>query len=232
MVDFSRLSELVNRKAQPFLPTAFTPHSRFSSPPISDRLNAMAIQLPKNLAETRTFSLNQRGDNHEIMIPDSCKVGALSIDLQGDNCRLIVGERCTIAGLFKIRGNNCSIIIGDETTIGRATLFAMEAGHSIMIGKDCMLSHDIYANTSDSHSIIDLESGARINAPHDIVLEDHVWIGMRAYLSKGVTIGSGSIVAANSVVTKVIPRNVAAGGNPARVLKEGVSWDRRLLPID
>lgn len=192
----------------------------------------MAISLPENLVEAKTFSLNQRGTNHEILIPNSCKVGALSIDIQGNDCRLIVGERCTIAGLFKIRGNGCSIIIGDETTIGRATLFAMENGRSIVIGKECMLSHDIYGNTSDSHSIIDLESGLRTNAPHDIVLEDHVWIGMRAFLSKGITIGSGAIVAAHSVVTKDIPRNVAVGGNPARILKEGVNWDRRLLPID
>ena len=53
-----------------------------------------------------------------------------------------------------------------------------------------------------------------------LLLEDNVWIGDRAIVGKGVSIGKNSIVAAGSVVVKDVPPNVVVGGNPARIIKE------------
>ncbi len=53
----------------------------------------------------------------------------------------------------------------------------------------------------------------------DIVVEDDVWIGARAIILKGVTIGKGSIVGAGAVVTKTIPPYSIVGGIPAKVLR-------------
>ena len=47
-----------------------------------------------------------------------------------------------------------------------------------------------------------------------------MWIGDRAVVGKGVTIGKNSIVAAGAVVVKDVPENVVVGGNPAKVIKE------------
>ena len=52
-----------------------------------------------------------------------------------------------------------------------------------------------------------------------IVIEDDVWIGARCQILKGVHIGARSIIAAGSNVTKDIPADVIAGGNPCRVIK-------------
>lgn len=49
---------------------------------------------------------------------------------------------------------------------------------------------------------------------------DNVWIGAKACILPGVTIGEGVIVGAGSVVTKSLPPRVVAAGNPARVLRE------------
>ena len=46
-----------------------------------------------------------------------------------------------------------------------------------------------------------------------------VWLGARVMVLKGVTIGDNSVVAANSVVTRDLPSNVLAGGNPARIIR-------------
>ncbi|WP_279158935.1 acyltransferase [Muribaculum intestinale] len=51
-------------------------------------------------------------------------------------------------------------------------------------------------------------------------MEDNVWIGERATILKGVSIGHGSIIACDSVVTKAIPPNSIAAGNPAKVVKK------------
>ena len=57
-----------------------------------------------------------------------------------------------------------------------------------------------------------------------ITIEDDVWIGFRASIMKGVTVGRGSIVSANACVYKDVPPNCIVAGNPARVIKEGISW--------
>ena len=54
----------------------------------------------------------------------------------------------------------------------------------------------------------------------DTVIGDGVWIGMRAMILPGVTIGEGAVIAAGSVVTKDVPPYTLVGGNPARKIKK------------
>ena len=54
------------------------------------------------------------------------------------------------------------------------------------------------------------------------MIEDDVWIGANAIVLKGVTIGEGSIIAAGAVVTKNVPAYSLVGGNPAKVIREGI----------
>ncbi len=55
-----------------------------------------------------------------------------------------------------------------------------------------------------------------------IIIEDNVWIGANARINKGVTVGENSIVASNAVVTKDVPKNSIAAGNPARIVKTDI----------
>ncbi|MDP3115406.1 MAG: DapH/DapD/GlmU-related protein [Candidatus Cloacimonadaceae bacterium] len=61
---------------------------------------------------------------------------------------------------------------------------------------------------------------SRVGNPLPIYIEDNVWIGLNVLVMKGVTIGQNSIIGAGSVVTKDIPANVIAAGNPCKVIKE------------
>lgn len=54
----------------------------------------------------------------------------------------------------------------------------------------------------------------------DTVIGDGVWIGMRAMILPGVTIGEGAVIAVGSVVTKDVPPYTLVGGNPAREIKK------------
>ena len=53
-----------------------------------------------------------------------------------------------------------------------------------------------------------------------VTIEDNVWIGKRAIIMPGVTIGQGSIVAGGAVVMVTVPPNTIVAGNPARLLKK------------
>lgn len=56
-----------------------------------------------------------------------------------------------------------------------------------------------------------------------VVIDDDVWVGARATILRGVTVGRGAIVGAGSLVNKSVPPYAIVGGNPARVLR--FRWD-------
>jgi acetyltransferase-like isoleucine patch superfamily enzyme len=82
----------------------------------------------------------------------------------------------------------------------------------------------------NGHDISFPDVGNRINttgASKPIVIEDNVWIGANSIILPGVTIGRGSVISANSVVTKDVPPMVIAGGNPAIIIKDCSAIDNQ-----
>eukprot|EP00439_Symbiodinium_sp_Y106_P089341 s1_g1877.t1 len=91
------------------------------------------------------------------------------------------------------------------------------ASERITIGSNTMIASGCYISDSDWHDTYDRTAELDKHAP--VTLGENVWIGSRAIVGKGVTIGENSIIGAGSVVTRDIPANVVAAGNPAKVLK-------------
>jgi acetyltransferase-like isoleucine patch superfamily enzyme len=97
---------------------------------------------------------------------------------------------------------------------------------SIAFGHGCLISWDVLVLDSDFHPIVG-EDGRVTPTQEPISFGDRVWIGARATVLKGVVLGDDVIVAAGAVVARSEPAsNVVIGGNPARVLREGVRWSR------
>ena len=111
-----------------------------------------------------------------------------------------------------------TLTIGDGTAIGDRT--EIHCGNSITIGNDTVISWDCCIMDRDYHK---LESDYEITKP--VSIGNNVWIGSGAIVLPGVTIGDNTIIGAGSVVTKDIPSNVIAVGNPCRVLREITSED-------
>lgn len=106
------------------------------------------------------------------------------------------------------------------------TCLATLSDASIVLGQDCMLSHDVTFQPSDQHDIVDLETGEIINHKRSIILEDHVWIGKEAYLGAGCHVGTGAIIGARSVVVGPVAANTIVAGNPVRLIRAGTTWKR------
>jgi len=137
-----------------------------------------------------------------------------------------IADNCSLGGQFRLVGGvGGTIRIGEGTSFNQVGVSLHEGAH-VSFGRDCMLSTDIHMDPSDMHPIFDRATGERLNPPQDIHVGDHVWLGTRVLLLKGVEIGSGSIVGAGSMVTGKLPENILAVGSPARVVRENVVWTR------
>lgn len=98
-------------------------------------------------------------------------------------------------------------------------------GSYLKIGNGCMFSDGIDIRTTDNHSIIDMDTNKRVNYEEDITIGDNVWIGTRVNILKGVSLASGTIVGAGSLVTRNQEKaNCIIAGNPAKIIRENVAW--------
>jgi serine acetyltransferase len=111
-----------------------------------------------------------------------------------------------------------TLIVGSGTGIGHECAFTV--GKSITIGRKCRIAAGVWMFDSHGHPS-DPQARLQDRAASDaevkpISIGDNVWIGGRAVIFPGVTIGEGSVVSACAVVTADVPAYSIVAGNPAR----------------
>lgn len=121
------------------------------------------------------------------------------------NCAFFPGVRLECWRGAKIQ-------IGNGTYLNRNA--EVVAAGSVQIGRDCMIGRDVIIMDSDQHPLPGEEFAAAA-----VTIEDRVWIGARAIVLKGVTVGHDSVIGAGAVVTRNVPPRSIAAGQPARVIR-------------
>jgi acetyltransferase-like isoleucine patch superfamily enzyme len=135
-----------------------------------------------------------------------------------NNGRISIGDRAH----FDARTVPIELVAfsGGELTIGARTYVnygsSFAATRRIAIGADCLFGPYVNVTDNDFH---DLRDRARQPEPQPVTIGDSVWIGTRAIILPGVSIGDGAVIGAGSVVTKDVPPNGVVAGNPARLLR-------------
>lgn len=135
-----------------------------------------------------------------------------------------IGHRCNF------RSSPTSNLIGTN----RPCIISVHENANLTIGDDCGFSGTVIgcfkeiviednvrcgANTLITDSDWHLDD-PRSGSPRPIHIHRNVWLGVGVMVLKGVTIGENSIIGAGSVVSKSIPANVIAAGNPCKVIRE------------
>jgi acetyltransferase-like isoleucine patch superfamily enzyme len=131
--------------------------------------------------------------------------------------RFSLGRHSTIEDFCTINNGVGNVIIGENTLIGMSNVII----GPITIGNNVIFAQNIVASGLN-HEYTD------VNTPiHEqkilvkqIVVEDDCWVAANSVITAGVTIGRHSVIAAGAVVTKNVPPNSVAAGNPARVIKQ------------
>jgi acetyltransferase-like isoleucine patch superfamily enzyme len=129
----------------------------------------------------------------------------------GPDAAILMGQYVQMAGA---RSSGRKVSIGRGTVINQGCLLYATGG--LVIGEHVSISAGSWLVTG-SHDINDPHF-ATIFKP--IIIGDYVWIGMRATILAGVTIGYGAVVMAGAVVTHDVPPYAIVGGVPAKIIKQ------------
>jgi len=141
---------------------------------------------------------------------------------------LTIGTNSIIKCKFSFDRPEGKITVGNNTYIGKSHIISSS---EISIADDVIISWGVTIVDHDSHSIyweyrkydirdwkLGLKSWNNINTK-PINISNKVWIGFGVSILKGVSIGEGCVIAANSVVTKDVPPYSIVAGNPAQIIK-------------
>ncbi len=178
---------------------------RGGPPSTTDRIrNALALVRALRLRFVRNLTI---GAGAEIR-------GVLQLSILGT---------ATIANAFGADGRHlpARISVGKTATLNIGDNLYMNSGatitawHEIRIGNNVMMAPASTIMDDNRHEV---EPGSPLS-DGPTVIEDNVWLGRNVVVLPGVTIGAGSVIAANSVVAKNIPSSVLAGGSPAKVIR-------------
>lgn len=123
---------------------------------------------------------------------------------------------------YKKQKFNPQIIIGQNCAFGDyihiTAIKNITIGNNVLTGRWVTITDNGHGNTNLANLLIAPEERRLVNKGK-VVICDNVWIGDKATILPGVTIGKGSVIAANAVVTKDVPAFCIVGGNPARIIK-------------
>lgn len=184
-------------------------------------------------------------------LPRFLKIVGLSISIEGnnnkieikgckkpfENTRFIILANNNIYELGKINfmhnviitsswGNNQYFKFGDNSDCNGMAVFLLEENVGVKIGDNTIMSIGIVIRPTDIHSVIDINTNNILNIPkHPVVIGNHCWIGQGAFFLKGAVVPDNTIVGMGAVVAKEFEKNYTAiAGNPAKVIKENVTW--------
>jgi virginiamycin A acetyltransferase len=159
--------------------------------------------------------------------PDLIDKDATIIDSEFYN-KVLIGAHSSI---YKTRiiGNK-SVVIGNNTAINGPATEIHSVINSVKIGNFCSIaSGTVIQENNHNHQAITTyyikarvfgeDHGVDAVSKGAITIGNDVWIGAKATILSGVTIGDGAVIAANSIVTKDVPPYAIVGGNTAKIIK-------------
>lgn len=191
------------------------------------RLNEV-LSMVKNIFYSGWVSAEFKSVGERLLIiPPISLVGGKYISIGnrfclGKNGTLTAWDR-HVDDVFRpkiIIGNNVSI--GTESHI--TAINSIKIGNNVLTGKKVTITDNAHGK-ADSEAFSLPPAVRHLYSPGPVIIEDGVWLGDKVSILPNVVIGRNSIIGANSVVTKNIPPNCVACGNPAKVVKTvAFSW--------
>lgn len=172
--------------------------------------NSRLIRLPFDIRNSHLIDLGKG-----LTTGFGCRLEAHPLNIHSNTKCIVLGDNIQMNDYVHIAAS-------EKITIGNNVLFASK----IFITD---LNHGNYTSTINQDNPESLPINRTLSTKQ-VTIEDNVWVGESVSILSGVTIGRGSIIGCNSVVTKDIPSYCIAVGNPALVIKkysfENKIWEK------
>lgn len=188
-------------------------------------MSEIELMLAGKLHHFDDAELNELSKKAELLIERYNSTAATDDDTRTEILNELLGKVegwCAIKPPFRCDYGKF-IEIGDGSFLNYDCIILdackVKIGRHVLIGpRTCIYSatHPLYAPVRTA--------GYDISKP--VTICDNVWLGGNVVVNPGVTIGEGTVIGSGSVVTKDIPPNVIAAGNPCRVIRELTDEDR------
>lgn len=184
-----------------------------------------------NNFNSNDFELTVQGENNEVIIGRNfTNKGKCKIVVIGSGNKIIIGDDIHVVTQLVIYNHDnsqkCQIKIGNKTSFYKTEISTYDNESTITIGEDCMFAYDTIVYNTDGHSIF--QNDVLINKATDLVVGNHVWCGWGSTLLKNSYIPDGCVVGKGALVAqKFRTKNAAIAGNPAKIIKENIRWDRK-----
>lgn len=170
------------------------------------------------------------GNNNLIKLELPINISDTLIEIGNSNVFISIEQtnRLCCSHIRCCYGDSQFLSIGKNTTISGISIYLDEQS-SCIIGKDCKFSNNINIWPTDGHAILDNDTGEIVNtASEPIIIGDHVWVGQGVRITKNARIGNNCIIGGGTVACKDYKEdNVIIAGNPGKIIKQNINWDRR-----
>ncbi|MBT1704891.1 acyltransferase [Chryseosolibacter indicus] len=154
------------------------------------------------------------GDYPIIVNPQFISIGDNFISLYHLRLEAISKYNDQVFSPEIVIGNN--VIINPYCHIGCTNRVVI--GNDVLLASKVFISDHFHGTIDGSESDI-APAKRKLNSKGPVIIEDKVWLGENVVVMSGVTIGKGSIIGANAVVTRSVPPYAVAVGVPAKVTK-------------
>ena len=186
-------------------------------------INSEAYAQLKPVSESRNFELKLKSLGQNSSLPNDCIIKNPHCISIGNGFASMYNLRIEAWDMYRGQKFSPEIIIGNNVIFN--TDVHIGCINKIIIGNDVLLASRIYIADHSHGKVIKEELSTppterELFSKGPVVIEDRVWIGEGVCVLAGVTIGKGSIIGANAVVTRSIPPNSVAAGIPAKVIKQ------------
>lgn len=164
-------------------------------------LKLIGVEIGNNCS-FRGWTSFKMSNNSNIKIGKECRFNSKTT-----SNRIGIRHKCMITTF----GNDARLQIGSNSGFSGVSIGCFK---NIVIGNNVNVGANVLITDSDWHL-----DDPRVSGPKPVFIGDNVWLGYGVVVMKGVTIGENTIIGINSVVTKDIPADAVAAGNPCKVIK-------------
>ena len=198
-------------------------------------MNSLVIRLLLKLKNIFAFvTTKNKNDiqpvNSQLLLGENCEIESSAIFIYNENSIIFLEGKNRIGRNSEIQpSKNGKITIGYGTSIQDRNILLGD----IKFGRYCLTAPNVYISSGrhfynfkseyyikDQDKMVHSDVNMDSETSRTVIIEDDVWIGINCVVMSGITIGRGSVIGANSVVTKSIPPFSVAAGNPAIVIKK------------